>query len=439
MDFRNPIVAGEELVIDAIRSQNYSEAISGWRIGSDGSVQFSNVNALGDLGITGQVSADKFIVGENGLFLPGNRDVSDMLEANRWDADLDGPYPYGPVGPKGIVGYYSGAPSGTFSGSETGVIAATFAYEPLRRYLIVSNIRITQSLAADQWYVRYRWTNNNQIPTTASAILRVNILPTTGAIGLSPPSFTYTSGFNPGAAYLGLFLVRLSGTGTATITTNVENICDLTVIDIGPASGVGEGLFSKRGGIDTYTNPGSTYSAPTAPPASTPKSYSKVYQPVWSRTYDGDSSTTWDDSAHCYQGYYSSDRGSTRSLVGYNYTTIQSDLSGATVNKVYLNFKCLHAYYSAGMDLWYGAHNYTSKPSSWSGGNVFERLADSTGIKGGSSYTADLTSYLGASLKSGAYRGIAFGPAPSTSHTHYGYLSGATESGKPTLTIQYTK
>jgi hypothetical protein len=434
MEFRNPIVAGEELVIDAIRSQNYSESVAGWRISSDGAVQFSNVNALGDLGITGQVSADKFIVGDSGLFLPGNRDVSDMLEANRWDADINGPYPNGPVGPKGLVGYYSGAPSGTFSGSETGMIAVAWPYEPHRKYLIVTNLRTVQSVATDQWYVRYRWTTNNLIPSTSSAAVRANLIPS----GLAPPSFVFSSVFNASTAYMGAFLVRLTGTGTATVATSAENFCDLAVIDVGPNPGFGEGIMAKRSGVDVYGNPGSTYSAPAAP-TPTPKSYTKTYQPVWSRTYDGDNSTTWDDSTHCYQGYYSSDRGSTRSLVGFNYTTIQSDLSGATVNKVYLNFKCIHAYYSAGMTVWYGAHNYTSKPSTWSSGNVFERLASSDNIKGGSSYTADLTSYLGASLKSGAYRGIAFGPAPSTSHTHYGYLTGATDSGKPTLTIQYTK
>lgn len=41
MPFGNPIVGGENLVIPAIKSPNYSAGISGWRIARDGTVEFN--------------------------------------------------------------------------------------------------------------------------------------------------------------------------------------------------------------------------------------------------------------------------------------------------------------------------------------------------------------------------------------------------------------
>ena len=82
MAFRNPLVAGEELVITAIRSADYIEGVQGWRISRDGSSQFTNIADIGDFGATGDVNAGSFHVGEGGLWLPDNptKSVGERLQ-----------------------------------------------------------------------------------------------------------------------------------------------------------------------------------------------------------------------------------------------------------------------------------------------------------------------------------------------------------------------
>jgi hypothetical protein len=442
MQFTNPIVQGEELAITAIRSDDYIESVSGWRIGRDGTAQFYGINVLGDLGVAGQVSANKFVVGPSGILVPSaGFDLVEQAEANRWDSNPDGPHPNGPVGPRGVVGYYSGAPSGTFAAAaETGIIACRFDVAPNRRYLGICTARFSQTVATDTFFFRFKWNDTNVLPTTGSASLRAFFPVVYNNIGHIDHSFTFNSlNTSPfGAGYIALLISKTAGTGTLSFTTNFENFCDIAVIDIGPAMGVGEGLASKRGGIDIYGNPGSTYTAPT-PPSSPPTVHTKTYQPVWSKTFKGDNSARTDNTARCYQGYYDSVLGDQKSLVGFPYTTIQSDLSGATGISGSLNVKVNHAYYTAGVYAAVGAHNYTSAPTSWSGATVDEFLLTYGPLSAGSSYGLDLNAAILNGLKSGAYKGMAFGPIGGTSHNYYGYFAGATETGKPTLTLTYTK
>jgi hypothetical protein len=79
MQFRNPIVAGEELAITAIRSEDYTEGEEGWRVARDGSAQFRNLSTLGDFGATGNISADAFFTGPSGLWLPDGTEVGARL------------------------------------------------------------------------------------------------------------------------------------------------------------------------------------------------------------------------------------------------------------------------------------------------------------------------------------------------------------------------
>jgi hypothetical protein len=47
MPYRNPIVAGTQLVRAAIQSQDYAAGVSGWIVGRDGSAEFNNVTIRG--------------------------------------------------------------------------------------------------------------------------------------------------------------------------------------------------------------------------------------------------------------------------------------------------------------------------------------------------------------------------------------------------------
>lgn len=47
MSFSNPILSGEELIRNAIASENYVANTSGWRIARDGDAEFNNITARG--------------------------------------------------------------------------------------------------------------------------------------------------------------------------------------------------------------------------------------------------------------------------------------------------------------------------------------------------------------------------------------------------------
>lgn len=49
MAFTDPILAGEELVREAIRSDNYVPGVSGWRIASNGAAEFENIGIRDNL------------------------------------------------------------------------------------------------------------------------------------------------------------------------------------------------------------------------------------------------------------------------------------------------------------------------------------------------------------------------------------------------------
>jgi hypothetical protein len=177
------------------------------------------------------------------------------------------------------------------------------------------------------------------------------------------------------------------------------------------------------------------------PTAHVPVKFTKTYFATWSRTYDGDNTVTWDDSPYCYQGRYSGDRGNTRSLVGFNYAAIQRDLSGASNIRVKFTFKGNHSYYNSGMTAVIGTHTYGSKPGSWNGANVNNDQKRRGSVAAGGTYTVDLglNSWFSWAFRTGNARGMAFGPGPSTSLAYYGFVNGATQGGKPYLTISYTK
>lgn len=52
MTFNDPVVAGDELIREAIRSADYSPGTSGWRIAADGDAEFNDVTVRGSVHVT---------------------------------------------------------------------------------------------------------------------------------------------------------------------------------------------------------------------------------------------------------------------------------------------------------------------------------------------------------------------------------------------------
>ena len=219
-------------------------------------------------------------------------------------------------------------------------------------------------------------------------------------------------------------------------------------LNAGGASGaprIGVRLLSTAATTLVYTPTGGGSSSgakppPSKPPTShTPTKHVTTYYATWSRTFISTGATRYDDNASCYQGAYPGYGGNQRSLVGFNYGQIESDLAGAQNISVVFGFRPAHSYWNAGCTAIIGSHNYTAKPGSWAAGNVWVNQISKGNCQADHNYTVNLSSWHAWALQNGTITGMAFGPAPSTDLTYYGFMYGATQGGKPYLTITYYK
>lgn len=414
MAFSNPVIAGEELVAPGIHSDNYVEGTSGFRLGRDGQAEFQNLSVTDTIGASSGVFDDVQI---------GDDDLGATIGAL----------------PSGLIayGYLGGLSQNTAANSSTSrtplVELDTGNVYANRYYRISLHGHLPGSVAGDAFDLLVTYTTDGTAPTTTSAVMdgsltRYNI-PT-----VTSTSFRLDYFYTPAADHDGLRMlfcvVRAAGTGQAYLyLTDINRRFEWAVQDMGPQANadantaIAQMSFSGTGTV--------------TPPVS---SHTSKFLATWSGSYDGDNGArAGGDGNLCYQGYVSSTHGNQRSLVGFDYSAIQSALSGATVTSCKLTFKVDHAYWNDGATVRIGTHNYTSEPSTWNGTNVTEARISKASCKSGVTYTVDLGTGIGGEFKSGSSRGISFGPAPSNSYDYYCYIYGNSFSAEPYLTITYTK
>jgi hypothetical protein len=169
-----------------------------------------------------------------------------------------------------------------------------------------------------------------------------------------------------------------------------------------------------------------------------PQTYTKTYYATWTGSYFGNGSRR-NSNGDMYQGFYSSNNGNQKSMIGFNHSQIQSDLAGSTIKKVQLTLKNKHWYYNSGGTAVIGRHNDTaaSAPTTFSGtGNINQ----SSGWPKGGTRTVTLNNGIAEALRDDSAEGIIIGPGPSTNKIYYGYFQGgASSSSRPKLTITFTK
>lgn len=329
--------------------------------------------------------------------------------------------------PKGMLAKVN-APTNSAASTDTGTPGAAVwnrivisDFDPTRTYRVGYNMRINVPIA--QTYVvslcYYNWDaratnidNDGQLFSHQYGG-RSTSLTDTAVSG----EFVYSNAAPPGTdLHLG-FYVTASVAGV-----NYQGPGYAYLEDLGPI--LTESTFdptTEGGGGDGGTTPVT--------------SYTKTYASTYSRSYNG-SGALLHSNGDIYQGQYSGTNGNQRSLIGFNYSTIQADLSGATITKVELTMTNTHFYNNSGGTAVIGTHSYSSAPSTWSTGSVVESINTFSWAKGATK-TVTLSNSIGDSFKSGAAKGIALGPGDSTSLTYYGFFNGAV--GNPKLKITYTK
>lgn len=184
-------------------------------------------------------------------------------------------------------------------------------------------------------------------------------------------------------------------------------------------------------GGSTDSDGGSTSTKPK-PADPRPSKYRKTYAATWGRTYCPQHGMEQAPSLR-YGTFPGSSHGLRRIMLGFDDSTIRSDLSGATIRKVEISVRNDDAWDYSGVDLHWGAHNSTSPPSGFSPvrRNVWSGRWPHSGY--GSTWRT-VPDWYGAALRDGNARGLTL-DQPSSAAGYYG----AIDWSSARIRITYTK
>jgi hypothetical protein len=191
------------------------------------------------------------------------------------------------------------------------------------------------------------------------------------------------------------------------------------------------GLLAVNNGVSRVT--GST------PPTNPPQNYVTNYNATWSGSYNAAGNYgTFSGATKVYQGDNNEGGTNRKGMIGFNWSQIQTDLTGATITSCKITLYSQHWWYNAGGTAVLGTHNVTnaSAPSTFSGTTNRVQYA---GFPKYVTRTIELGTTIGTEFKNGTAKGIVTGPGPTSATTYYGYFSGPGATSPPVLTISYTK
>lgn len=413
MEFGNPIVGGEDLIRESIKSPNFEtdpeNGVQGWQISRDGTATFYNL----------VIGSQDYIIDQNGnaVFASVSADQIN-LNGTSLDSLLED-------FPRGIIAL------ATISGTSAGYTGAAqilagrivipgadsnrqYVFGGSRLHFDSGTITTIDRMNLD---VRINW---NSPATTSSTLLWAH-----------QERVTDTSAFDQDINFRHPFQVSPpNGDGVDDLHIAVffssEDTSGMTMQGV-----TGSRLYVEDIGLAiTYTD----FSLGTG---TTPvQTYTKTYAANGSASFQ--SNGTNRGVASCYQGYYSGTNGNQYSMIAFPYATIQADLAGATVTKTELYLNNNHFYSNAGGTAIIGYHNQSSVSGNHSSSQITDNV-DTESFTYGQAKWFTVTNTIGNAFKNNTAKGIALGPGPSSSQSYYGYFAGNGESGEPQLRITYTK
>jgi hypothetical protein len=299
-------------------------------------------------------------------------------------------------------------------------------YDITRQYKICYMVNLDVALTAPTYVgteARYDW---DTPPTSSSTQLfsqqwggRSTSATDANVSGNHAFSFSTAGGTD---LHIGFFVFA----SLAGVSAGGVNFARVWVEDIGPAFDYDNFDPTATGG--SGANPG--------------QSYTKSYNTTWTGRYNG-SGSLLNANNDVYQGQYDSNNGNQKSMLGFNFSAIQSDLSGATVTGVTLTLTNKHWYNNAGGTAVIGTHNSSASSAPGTFASTSLDLAEFSEWPLGATWAVTLDPVdFGTPLKNNTIKGLVLGPGAggSTSHEYYGYFAGQNStSSKPKLTITYKK
>jgi hypothetical protein len=200
--------------------------------------------------------------------------------------------------------------------------------------------------------------------------------------------------------------------------------------------------FVYREWVSSAPGSGTSATAPAAPVTS-PVTQQQTFLAQWSHSYRSTGGGAQRTDQGAVMLYYGSSgdsfNGTNRSLVGFDHAAISAALAGSTVNSVHLRLVNVHAWYNSGVNIYFGIHNFSSKPGTWTGGGIpAQRIVSHKFGKPQERYVPMPLAFA-TMIRDGTGKGIAI-EAPDSSREFYGYAAGVGSGyNVPALIIQYTK
>lgn len=412
MAFSDPIVGTEVLIRNQIQSENFSvdpeTGVTGWQIKRDGTATFNNIVIGGsNYNIDSDGNATFETVTANTDIIVGGESLSEILNDRA----------------KGLIKVVQlQNASATYDGTNERLIGRVVlpSYDAAREYLCGFTLRIDSNNPGTghtffDVKARYAW----DADTTASSSLLFSVQ--LGGRSTSDTDSGYSTYFpfhfdTAGGTDLRIGLYLNATNANARMDTTAYNRVWLA----------DNGAFLD---YDTYDSSGGGGSPVTQ--------YTKTYSANGSASYQGDDDIR-SGIGECYQGQYSSTNGNQYSVILFPYSTIASDLSGATIKKVEVYLNNNHWYNNSGGTAVIGYHNSATTPSSFTYPSSTDNITQSSFTYGQAKWVT-VDNSIGTAFKNGTAKGILLGKGPSTSKTYYGYFAGNGQSGEPQLRITYTK
>lgn len=389
-----------------------SSGNSTWQIDQDGNASFTSVSSDNDPIFNGVALSDT--LGAVPEFLAGASRGSDIDPAN--------------TGGSAEIGYYE----------------FTAEFQPNHLYLLqTSNIWLHPGTGCTRVDLNLRYT--------------VSVSTTTDppAVSITSPYFARYSGqaTSAGNGFGAVIsrLVRFSKYAHFRFLLSVASFGGPAYIEMGselysdPALGVNvepdvAQLFAIDLGEVAWTNRAVLNSGGGGTALAPKKRYIYEYYPSWSRWFRGDGSVAGDN-GDCYQGqtsYYPANGNEASQIGGFGRAgsgqSLQSDLSGATLEKLECYLYANHWESMAGGTAVIRYHN-NSSPGSLTN---YAGEIDVSGWARGQGRWVDITSWGSAFQGTGA-KGIQVGPAPTTSGTYYGVFDGPGSANPPKLRATFTQ
>jgi hypothetical protein len=174
--------------------------------------------------------------------------------------------------------------------------------------------------------------------------------------------------------------------------------------------------------------------APPYPPKElAPKTNVSQFAATWSQSYTGGNEQV-SDGGRIYYGDSGDALGITKSLVGFDYAAIAAVLAGSTVKRVQLRMTNISTFWPDGADVFFGIHNVTSPPTTWSDSDVTAPLLTQHHFGKPETKTVDLPLRFATDIRSGTGKGIAV-QSPDNDRAHSGYAAGVGSGFTPPLLI----